>query len=160
MTAWPCCTRSAACDEPGGTNEWLEKYIFPGGYSPALSEVLPHIEHSGLWVTDIEVLRLHYAQTLRHWRRRFAANRAAIASILRRAVLPDVGVLSRRLRAFVPHVGQMNFQIQLSPSVDTLPITRDYMAEEEQAARARAQPLAEAAAARRDARSDAGEGGS
>ncbi len=147
-------------DEPGGTNEWLEKYIFPGGYTPALSEVLPHIERSGLWVTDIEVLRLHYAQTLRHWRRRFAANRDTIASIFDERFCRMWEFYLGGCELSFRNGGQMNFQIQLSPSVDTLPITRDYMAEEEQAARARAQPLAEAAAARRDARSDAGEGGS
>ncbi|HTW70514.1 MAG TPA: cyclopropane-fatty-acyl-phospholipid synthase family protein, partial [Acetobacteraceae bacterium] len=68
-------------DPPGATNPWIAKYIFPGGYCPALSEVLPPIERSGLVATDIEILRLHYAETLRHWRRRFAANRDAIASL-------------------------------------------------------------------------------
>ena len=53
-------------DGPGFTNSWIRKYIFPGGYSPALSEVIPHIERAGLFMTDIEVLRLHYAKTLRH----------------------------------------------------------------------------------------------
>ena len=55
---------------PGSTNAWIRKYIFPGGYIPALSQVLPHIERSGLWITDIEILRLHYAHTLRQWRER------------------------------------------------------------------------------------------
>jgi cyclopropane-fatty-acyl-phospholipid synthase len=54
---------------------FIRKYIFPGGYIPALSEVLPHIEKAGLMVTDVEILRLHYAETLRHWRERFLANR-------------------------------------------------------------------------------------
>ena len=65
-------------EPPGGTNTWLRKYIFPGGYSPAMSEVLSAIEKAGLWVTDIEVLRLHYAETIRHWRQRFAANREKV----------------------------------------------------------------------------------
>ena len=56
----------------------MRKYIFPGGYTPALSEVLAAIEKVGLWVTDIEILRLHYAETLRHWRQRFLANRERI----------------------------------------------------------------------------------
>ena len=60
---------------------WISKYIFPGAYCPALSEVMPAIERSCLLTTDIEVLRLHYAETLRHWRRRFAANRTTIASL-------------------------------------------------------------------------------
>ena len=62
-------------DGPTSTNPWFAKYIFPGGYSPALSEVMPAIERAGLITTDVEILRLHYAETLRHWRRRFAANR-------------------------------------------------------------------------------------
>ena len=59
---------------PGATNPWIRKYIFPGGYIPSLSEVLPAIERAGLFVTDIEILRLHYAETLRAWRERFMAN--------------------------------------------------------------------------------------
>ena len=58
---------------PGVTNPWIRKYIFPGGYIPSLSEVLPAIERAGLYVTDIEILRLHYAETLRAWRERFMA---------------------------------------------------------------------------------------
>ena len=58
-------------DGPGFTDPWTEKYIFPGGYIPALSEVIPVIERSGLVITDIEILRLHYAETLNHWRKRF-----------------------------------------------------------------------------------------
>src|SRR5260370_7658707 len=65
-------------EPPGATNTWLCKYIFPGGYTPAMSEVLAAIEKVGLWVTDIEVLRLHYAETLRLWRQRFLANREKI----------------------------------------------------------------------------------
>ena len=60
---------------PGITNPWIAKYIFPGGYIPALSEVLPYIERAGLLVTDIEILRLHYAETLKAWRERFLAHR-------------------------------------------------------------------------------------
>ena len=66
---------------PGQTSRWITKYIFPGGYCPALSEVLPAVERAGLIATDIEILRLHYATTIRHWRRRFAANRDTIAAI-------------------------------------------------------------------------------
>src|SRR5438045_4480534 len=60
---------------PNVTNPWIAKYIFPGGYIPALSEVLPPVERAGLLVTDVEVLRLHYARTLKHWRERFLAHR-------------------------------------------------------------------------------------
>ena len=68
-------------DGPDVTSPWLAKYIFPGGYSPSLSEVFAPLERSGLRSTDIEILRLHYAKTLAHWRKRFAANRDAIASL-------------------------------------------------------------------------------
>src|SRR5262249_37244761 len=63
---------------PNVTNPWIAKYIFPGGYIPALSEVLPAIEHAGLLVTDIEILHLHYAETLRAWRQRFLAHREQV----------------------------------------------------------------------------------
>jgi cyclopropane-fatty-acyl-phospholipid synthase len=66
---------------PGATNPWIRKYIFPGGYIPSLSEVLPAIERSGLYVTDIEILRLHYADTLRAWRERFMARRDEAAKL-------------------------------------------------------------------------------
>jgi len=66
---------------PDITNPWIDKYIFPGGYILALSEVLPAIERAGLWVTDIEILRLHYARTLADWQARYQANRAAVAQL-------------------------------------------------------------------------------
>lgn len=68
-------------DGPGAANAWINKYVFPGGYVPALSEILPAIEGAGLYVTDIEVLRLHYAETLKAWRQRFNANRRHVAEI-------------------------------------------------------------------------------
>jgi len=68
-------------DGPGTTDPWIRKYIFPGGYAPALSEVLPVIEKTGLWAIDIEILRLHYAETLKAWRARFMAAREKIAKI-------------------------------------------------------------------------------
>ncbi|HWX50448.1 MAG TPA: cyclopropane-fatty-acyl-phospholipid synthase family protein [Roseomonas sp.] len=118
-------------DGPGSTNPWIAKYIFPGGYSPALSEVLPFVEKSGLWATDIEVLRLHYALTLAHWRRRFAANRDAIQSLYdeRFCRMFEFYLIGSEL-AF-RHMGHMNWQLQLTRKVDTLPLTRDYMREAE-----------------------------
>ena len=86
---------------PGTSDPWLSKYIFPGGYIPALSEVLAAVEKAGLWVTDVEILRLHYAETLRHWRDRFHARRDE-AKALYDERLPDAGVLSHRLRNVVP----------------------------------------------------------
>jgi len=115
-------------DGPGGTNPWLQKYIFPGGYSPALSEVLPPIECSGLMATDIEILRLHYAETLRHWRRRFAANRDAIAALYDERFCRmfefylSVSELTFRYR------GHMVWQVQLAHRHGVVPVTRDYIA--------------------------------
>ncbi|WP_419899775.1 cyclopropane-fatty-acyl-phospholipid synthase family protein [Roseomonas sp. USHLN139] len=114
-------------DGPGSTNPWLAKYIFPGGYSPALSEVLPQVEKAGLWTTDIEILRLHYAQTIAHWRRRFAANRDAIQSLYdeRFCRMFEFYLVGSEL-AF-RRMGHMNWQIQLTKAVDALPLTRDYI---------------------------------
>ncbi|AQS91021.1 cyclopropane-fatty-acyl-phospholipid synthase [Gluconobacter albidus] len=118
-------------DGPGTTNPWIQKYIFPGGYSPALSETLAAIERSGLWMTDCEVLRLHYARTLAEWRKRFDANREKIRALyderfVRMFEFYLVGAeLSFRVQ------GHMNFQLQLTRSIDAVPFTRDYMFERE-----------------------------
>ena len=87
---------------PGSTNPFIAKYIFPGGYTPALSEIVPAIEKSGLIVTDIEVLRLHYAKTLAAWRRNFEAAWDKAPKLVVRALLPDVAVLSCRRRGELP----------------------------------------------------------
>ncbi|GAN59028.1 replicative DNA helicase [Acetobacter cibinongensis] len=121
-------------DGPGTTNPWINKYIFPGGYSPALSEVFAATEKSGLWVTDCEILRLHYAKTIAIWRERFAANRAKAVALYDERFARmfefylDAAELSFRVQ------GHMNFQIQLSPAIEAVPLTRDYMAEAENAA--------------------------
>ncbi len=116
---------------PAITNPWIAKYIFPGGYSPALSEVLPALESSGLLATDIEILRLHYAKTLAHWRRRFAANRDAIAALYdERFCRMFEFYLSSSELAFRMH-DHMNFQIQIVRQQEALPLTRDYMLERE-----------------------------
>ncbi len=103
------------------------QYIFPGGYIPALSEVLPAIERAGLLVTDIEILRLHYAETLKAWRTRFMA-RAEEARRLYddRFVRMWEFYLAASEMAF-RHQGMMVFQIQLAKRVDAVPITRDYI---------------------------------
>jgi cyclopropane-fatty-acyl-phospholipid synthase len=118
-------------EPPGGTNTWLRKYIFPGGYSPALSEVMAAIERSGLWVTDVEILRLHYADTLRIWRQRFMANREQVKKI--------EGYDDRFVRMWefylagceiaFRYFNQMVFQIQIARRPDAVPLTRDYMAD-------------------------------
>ena len=112
---------------PGITSPWITRYIFPGGYCPALSEVMPAVQSSGLWTTDIEVWRLHYAETLRHWRKRFEAN------IDRAAALYD-DRFCRMWRYYLTasemtfrHYGQCVFQIQLAHRQDAVPLTRDYL---------------------------------
>jgi cyclopropane-fatty-acyl-phospholipid synthase len=113
---------------PAFNQPWVEKYIFPGGYIPALSEVLPCVERAGLIVADIEILRLHYAETLRCWRERFAAQRAEIAAMYdERFCRMWEYYLSISELAF-RHRGHMVFQLQLAKRVDAAPITRDYMA--------------------------------
>lgn len=118
-------------DGPGTTNPWIAKYIFPGGYIPALSEVLPAVERAGLFVTDIEILRLHYAETLRHWRERFMANRARVAELYDERFCRMWEFYLAASEASFRHMGMMVFQMQLTKRVDALPITRTYMAEAE-----------------------------
>ncbi len=113
---------------PGATNAFTQKYIFPGGYIPGLSEIVSAVEKSGLWITDIEILRVHYAETLKHWRLRFMAD-------------PDIPTMFdarfRRMWEFYlasaelgfRYGGHMIFQIQLTRKIDALPVTRDYMLE-------------------------------
>ncbi len=115
-------------DVPGSTNPWIAKYIFPGGYCPALSEVIPRIERSRLVVTDIEILRLHYAETLRHWRRRFAANRDAIASIYDERFCRMFEFYLAGAELSFRRENMMVFQIQLAHRQDAVPLTRDYIA--------------------------------
>jgi cyclopropane-fatty-acyl-phospholipid synthase len=120
-------------DGPGDTNPWIRKYIFPGGYAPALSEVLPHIEKADLWVTDIEVLRLHYAETLRHWRLRFMANRDRAKALYDERFCRMWEFYLAASEATMRVAGQMVFQIQLARRIDAVPITRDYMIDWERA---------------------------
>lgn len=116
-------------DAPGATNPWLRKYIFPGGYCPALSEIMTVIEREQLITCDVEVLRLHYAETLKHWHRRFQAHRAEVAAMLdeRFCRMWEFYLVGSEM-AF-RHEGQVVFQIQLSRSKTVVPETRDYIAE-------------------------------
>jgi len=121
---------------PGITNPWIAKYIFPGGYIPALSEVLPHIEKAGLLVTDIEILRLHYAETLKAWRDRFLAHREDVERIYdRRFVRMWEFYLAASEMSFRKQ-NMMNFQIQITKRQQVTPMTRDYIGREEQRLRA------------------------
>jgi cyclopropane-fatty-acyl-phospholipid synthase len=114
-------------DGPGTTSPWFRKYIFPGGYAPALSEVVPVVERQRLWITDIEILRLHYARTLRAWRRRFEQNRDRIKAIYdeRFCRMWEMYLVGAEI-AF-RHGGMLVFQMQLAKTIDTVPLLRDYM---------------------------------
>lgn len=126
-------------DGPFETNPWVWRYVFPGGYTPALSELTPIIERSGFIITDIEVLRLHYAETLHAWRNKFLAKKDEVArffaedSSLRRAY----GSAERFIRMWDYYLagsevsfqlyGLAVFQIQLAKKIDIVPLTRDYL---------------------------------
>jgi len=114
-------------DGPGINNPWISKYIFPGAYCPALSEIMPAIERSGLLTTDIEVLRLHYAETLRHWRRRFAANRDTIASLYDERFCRMFEFYLSSCELGFRYGSLAVFQIQLSHQQAAVPLTRDYI---------------------------------
>jgi cyclopropane-fatty-acyl-phospholipid synthase len=130
-------------DGPGITNPWIRNYIFPGGYSPALSEVVPVVEHSGLWITDVEVLRLHYAETARAWRMRFNANRERVRAVYDERFCRMWEFYLAAAEVAFRYQGHMNFQMQLARRVDTVPLTRDYITDWERRHRA---PAAERAA--------------
>ena len=120
-------------DGPGVTTPWIRKYIFPGGYVPALSELTPAIERSRLWITDIEVLRLHYAQTLRHWRQRFLANRERAAQLYDERFCRMWEFYLAGSEIAFRYLDQAVFQVQLTRAIDALPLTRDYMVDAERA---------------------------
>lgn len=114
-------------DGAGATNAWISKYIFPGGYAPALSEVLPAVERAGLIVTDVEILRLHYAYTLAEWRRRFLANWDRAKNIYDERFCRMWEFYLAAAEMGFRHQSLVVFQLQLAKRVDALPITRDYM---------------------------------
>jgi cyclopropane-fatty-acyl-phospholipid synthase len=120
-------------DGPAATNPWLRKYIFPGGYSPALSEVLPAVERTRLWVSDIEILRLHYALTLRAWRQRFEQHRDRIRALYDERFCRMWELYLTGSEIAFRRQGHIVFQMQLAKSIDTVPLTRDYMVDWERA---------------------------
>jgi cyclopropane-fatty-acyl-phospholipid synthase len=121
---------------PTSTSAWIAKYIFPGGYVPALSEVLPAIEHAGLLVADIEILRLHYAETIKAWRDRFLAHRDEVARLYdARFVRMWEFYLACSETAF-RRQNMMVFEIQLTKRQGVVPIARDYITHAETRLRA------------------------
>jgi cyclopropane-fatty-acyl-phospholipid synthase len=116
---------------PGITNPWIAKYIFPGGYIPALSEVLPAIEHSHLVVTDIEILQLHYAETLKAWRERFLAHRDEVLRLYDQRFLRMWEFYLACSEMAFRAGDMMVFQIQVAKHKGAVPQTRDYIGREE-----------------------------
>jgi len=118
---------------PYATSAFIRKYIFPGGYIPSLSEVLPSIEKSGLVVNDVEILRIHYADTLKHWRQRFLANRDKAKALYDERFCRMWDFYLAGSEAAFRWQDLMVFQIQLTRKNDTLPVTRGYIEKTEKA---------------------------
>jgi len=118
---------------PGTASPWLRKYIFPGAYSPALSEVFTSVEQNSLWVTDLEFLRLHYAKTLAHWESRFQANRAKVAEMYdeRFCRMWEFYLISAEMMFRTG--SQLVFHMQLAKKRDAAPIQRDYITDTQRA---------------------------
>ena len=112
---------------PGATSPFIRKYIFPGGYTPAMSEVFASVERSGLWVADAEFLRLHYAWTIAHWRQRFQANRNSARELYDERFCRMWEFYLKAVELSFRHGSAMVFQILLSKTRDAVPVWRDYM---------------------------------
>jgi len=119
-------------DGPGATSAWVKKYIFPGGYIPALSEVIPHLERRKLYVTDIEILRLHYAETLKAWGEHFANNRERAKEVYDERFCRMWEFYLAASECAFRFAGMNNFQIQFCKSQHALPLTRNYIIAEEE----------------------------
>jgi cyclopropane-fatty-acyl-phospholipid synthase len=114
---------------PGTTGPWIRKYIFPGGYTPSMSEVFASTERQRLWVTDVEILRLHYAETLKHWSERFQANRAKVAKLYDERFCRMWEFYLACAEMVFRQGSGMVFQMQLTKDRHAVPQTRDYMVE-------------------------------
>jgi cyclopropane-fatty-acyl-phospholipid synthase len=116
---------------PGMASPWLRKYIFPGAYSPALSEVFDSVERNNLWVMDLEFLRLHYATTLAHWGQRFQNSREQVVAMYdeRFARMWEFYLVSAEM--MFRGGSQLVFQMQMSRTRDAAPITRDYITDKQ-----------------------------
>jgi len=123
-------------DGPAATNPFIAKYIFPGGYIPALSEVVPAVEREGLLATDLEILRLHYAMTLRQWRQRFRASWHTAAEKFGERFCRRWEMYLAGSETAFRYQNLMVFQIQLTKDQNALPLTRDYMFDAERELRA------------------------
>jgi cyclopropane-fatty-acyl-phospholipid synthase len=123
-------------DGPGGGNAWIEKYIFPGGTIPALSQIVEAVERSGLMITDVEVLRLHYAETLREWSKRFAANRDKAKALYDERFCRMWEFYLAGSEAGFREGELVVYQIQMVKDRTALPLTRDYITDFDRAGEA------------------------
>ena len=112
---------------PGNTSPWLEKYIFPGGYTPAMSEMVASVERNYLYITDIEVWRLHYAKTLHHWHSRFTENEEKIRKIYDERFCRMWRYYLIACEISFRYYQQVVFQVQISKEQDAVPLTRTYL---------------------------------
>lgn len=112
---------------PGATSAWIEKYIFPGGYCPSMSEVMAAIEQEDLYPTDVEVWRMHYAETIRHWHDRFMANVDTARSLYDDRFCRMWRYYLVACEMTFRHDHQCVFQFQLAHDADKVPLTRDYL---------------------------------
>ena len=114
-------------DAPRDPQPWITKYIFPGGYTPSLSEIAGPIEKSGLIISDLEVLKIHYAQTLRHWKERFIKNKSKVLKMFDEKFFRMYEFYLTSCESAFKYGDQVVYQIQLSKELDTVPSTRDYI---------------------------------
>ncbi len=114
---------------PGATSPWIKKYIFPGGYIPALSEMVSAVEKNYLYISDVEILRMHYAMTLNHWHQRFTENEERIKEIYDERFCRMWRYYLVASEISFRYFQQVVFQVQISKDQMTLPITRDYLFE-------------------------------
>jgi cyclopropane-fatty-acyl-phospholipid synthase len=118
-------------DRPTATSAWIAKYIFPGGYIPSLSEVLPAIERAQLIVTDIEILRLHYAETLKAWRERFLAHREEVLALYDERFCKMWEFYLAASEMAFRHRHLMVFHVQMAHRHEAVPLTRGYIEDAE-----------------------------
>lgn len=138
-------------DVPDFNNPWIERYIFPGGHLPSMSEFTPAIERSGLVICDIEVLRLHYAQTLRLWRQRFMARRSEAQALYDERFCRMWEFYLSMSEAAFRYQDIAIFQVQLARRQEAVPLTRNYIAQSETQLRAKETALGEAGSAMKGA---------
>ena len=114
-------------NQPRNPQPWVTKYIFPGGYTPSMSEVIGPIEKSGLIVSDVEVLRMHYSHTLRNWKERFLKNKSKVLAMFDENFFRMWEFYLTSCEMAFKWGDQVVFQFQLTKDLKSVPTTRDYI---------------------------------